>query len=52
MTEKFSKSRAAKKLKFFEKYFENPKTEKKDPGEWCGEHVCEVSSKSEHGKGV
>ena len=46
MTEKFSKSRAAKKLKFFEKYFENPKTEKKEPGEWCGEHVCEVSSKS------
>ena len=33
-------------------YFENPKSEKKEPGEWCGEHVCEVSSKSEHGKGV
>ena len=41
-----------KKTKVFEIYFENPKSEKKEPGEWCGEHVCEVSSKSEHGKGV
>ena len=38
--------------KVFEIYFENPKSEKNKPGEWCGEHVCEVSSKSEHGKGV
>ena len=35
-----------------ETYFENQKSEKKEPGGWCGEHVCEVSSKSEHGKGV